>query len=171
MSKIFLTIFVLYCSQCYSQLKLDAFEVAKNGTTQNAAKLIAENEKAFLIVDSRGFSPLIFAVYSGNDAVANLIMRHSNINLVSQMGTALMAAVVKGNRELTLSLLNRKANPNLTDANATTALMYAVQFRNKELIELLLEHSADKNLLDKNGRTAFELATITGDESIINLLK
>ncbi len=171
MNKIFTGILIFFFSQSYSQLQLDAFEIAKTGTLQNAKDLITQNHKSFKIIDNRGFSPLIIATYSGNDEVANFIMSYSDLDLVSPMGTALMAAVVKGNRELTFSLLSKKANPNLTDTNGTTALMYAVQFRNKELIEILLLHHSDKNLIDKNGRTAFEMATTSGDDLIINLLK
>lgn len=147
------------------------FEVAKSGDLLAAKEILIKDEHAFMTKDARGFTPLIMAVYSGNDEIVKYIMRYSDVNYLSPMGTALMAATVKGNLELVESLLENQANPNLTDANGVTALMYAVQFKNRPIIELLLVNSADKNKVDKNGRTAFELATATNDDAIIKLLK
>ncbi len=171
MSKFLVIAIFLICCQCYSQNKQDVFQVAKSGALGSAKELIAENENAFRVTDNRGFSPLILAAYSGNNEVATFIMPYSDVNLLTTMGTALMASVVKGNVELTRHLLQNKVNTDLADANGTTALMYAVQFKNKEMVELLIKHNADKSLIDRKGRTAFEMAVMNSDELIINLLK
>lgn len=169
MNRILLHLLVLVIPQTiFSQ---NVFEVAKFGTVQQARDILIKNERSFMAVDDRGFSPLILATYSGNDVVADFIIRYSDIDYVSPMGTALMAAVVKGNLELVRKLLHSNANPNLTDTNGVTALMFATQFKHRPIIDLLLSKNADKTIVDKNGRTAFEIATSTADDVIINLLK
>lgn len=119
-----------------------------------------------------GFTPLILAAYTNNVELVKLfIKRGVDVNYNSSMGTALMAAIVKGNEDITKILLNQSIAIDLTDDKGTTALMYAVQFKNKNLIKLLLEFNPDRNITDNNGKTAFEYAVFSGDDEIINLLK
>ena len=170
--KLFILVLVLFNLNCTSaQSTATVFEVAKSGTVQASKEIVRKDETSFMTFDERGFSPLIIATYSANNEVAKFIIRYSEIDYVSPMGTALMAAVVKGNEEIVENLLSNNANPNLTDSNGSTALMYAVQFKNRVIIELLLRYNADKEIVDKNGRTAFEIAVNGADETIITLLK
>ena len=150
----------------------DIFTIARNGTVEEVEEIMKSNPSAINELNDRGFSPLILACYKNNNEVAKfLVDTVEDLDVTTEMGTALMAAVVKGNVEIGTYLLERNANPNLTDSNGITALMYAVQFKNVALVKALLEHKADKTLLDKNGKTAFEYAVFSENKEIINLLK
>ena len=150
----------------------DIFDIARKGTVEEAKIALKQNPDIINSVNAEGYSPLILACYRGNVPVANFLIKNvKDINGTSPMGTPLMAAVVKGNKEIVLALLENNANPNLTDANGTTALIYAVQFKNGNIIKSLLNFKAAKSQIDSKGKTAFEYAVFSGDEEIINLLK
>ena len=81
-----------------------------------------------------------------------------------------MAATVKRNTELVKLLLEKGANPNVTDVNGSTALHFSVIFSYEELVELLMKHKADTSLKDNRGKSAQDYATVTGNNKIIQLL-
>lgn len=150
----------------------DIFDVARNGTIEDVEVLMQKNKDTINAVNINGFTPLLLACYRGNNNVAEyLIKKINNINYASPSGTALAAAVVKGNYHLAQKLLLYQANPNLSDEQGIVPLMYAVQFKNIKLVQLLLEHKGDKSVRDKSGKTLFEYAFFTEDQEIINLLK
>ena len=167
----FYVIVACFCLQTAFSQK-DIFTVSRSGTLQEAEALYKENPEVINKSNDNGYTPLILACYRANVPVVKfLIQKGAAINKSSDMGTALMAATVKKNLEITQLLLENKANPNLTDPNGTTALIYAVQFNAPDIIKLLLKYNADKSHQDKSGKTAFEYAAFAGNEEIINLLK
>ncbi|OYU84593.1 MAG: hypothetical protein CFE24_06025 [Flavobacterium sp. BFFFF2] len=148
------------------------FDIARTGTLQEIQEIFKTNPALVNDINEQKSSPLILACYRGNIDVALFLMDHiKDINYNSGMGTALMAAVVKGNIELVKMLIDKKAKLDETDSQGKTALMYAVQFKNTDIISLLLAQHASKSLVDKEGKTAFEYAAFSGDQKIINLLK
>lgn len=155
----------------FAQDKLGIYDIARKGTVDQVQVFFKESPEIISTPNEYGFSPLILACYSGNKAVASYLVDKVNLDYVSPEGTALMAAVVKGNVLLVKLLLEKNANPNLTNKQGTTALIYAVQFKNTEIINLLLQHNASKLQMDKEGKTAFEYAVFARNETIINLLK
>lgn len=166
----FLFLFTINTARC--QVNLDVFNVARNGTLEQAKQLVKLDPAAFNVINEEGFSPLLLACYRGNVEVAKfLIELGCNINQKSNMGTPLMAAVVKGNNQLIQYLVLKNADLDISDSNGTTALIYAVQFNNIQAIKILLKHNADKTHKDKQGKTAFEYAVFAGNEDIINVLK
>jgi uncharacterized protein len=170
MKRLILLLFVVYSNFVFSQS--DVFSLARNGTLEDMKVYLNENPNAINDQTKEGFTPLILACYRGNIEVAKFLIENvKDVNSQSSMGSPLMAVAVKGYTDLAQALLNRGANPNVTDEKGTTALMYAVQFRNVAFVQLLLKHNADKTLRDKNGKTAFEFAVFSGNEEIINLLK
>ncbi|WP_298138790.1 ankyrin repeat domain-containing protein [Flavobacterium sp.] len=163
---VFLNSFFGFCQQ------KDIFLVARNGNVVEMESILKESPSALNSKNEYGFSPLILACYKSNNDVARyLIEKKADLDYVSQEGTALMAATVKGNAKLVELLLSNNANPNLTDEKGTTALMYAVQFKNEEIIQLLLKYKADKTKINNEGKTAFEFAVFSKNDNIINLLK
>ena len=150
----------------------DIFDIARKGTAEELKTAMKQNPDIINSVNKEGYSPLILASYKGNVAVAHILIQNvKDINGSSPMGTPLMAAVVKGNKEIVQALPENNADPNLTDVHGTTALIYAVQFKNAAILKLLLDHKADKSKIDDKGKTAFEYAVFSNDEEIINLLK
>jgi ankyrin repeat protein len=150
----------------------NVFDIARNGTLTEIQNMNKSNPDLINFLNESKMSPLILACYRGNIEVAKFLIENvKDINYNSDMGTALMAATYKNHRELVKLLLEKKANPNATDANGTTALSLAVQFKNSSLVQLLLEYKADKTIKDNKEKTAFEYAVFSQNEQIINLLK
>jgi ankyrin repeat protein len=163
--------FLLSCFLGLAQNR-DFFDVARNGSVAEANTFFKQDKSIVNALNTHGFSPLILACYSNNkEMVYFLIENGADLNYVSQEGTALMAVTVKGNIQFVDLLLQKGANPNLTNATGVTALIYAVQFNNTEIVKKLLENGADKNILTDSGKSAFEYAVLANNEQIINLLK
>jgi len=168
--KLFVVVSFLIIPKLYSQT--DIFMIARSGTLEDIKGIVAKNPDVLNAKNDNGFTPLILACYRGNNEVAKFIIDNSNtINTSSDIGSPLMASVVKGNIVMVELLLQKGANPDITDSNGLTALIYATQFQNKVAIELLLKYKANKVLKDKEGKTAFEYAAFGNNEEIINLLK
>jgi ankyrin repeat protein len=157
----------------YAQEKVKSiFDIARSGTVAEVKELMKQNSDIINQTNESGFSPLILACYKGNVEVADFLIDNvKDVNYKSQEGTALAGLSVKYNKNLVEHLLNRNANPNITDATGSTPLFWAVKFSNKELIELLLKYKADKSIIDSQGKTPFEYALQTNNKEIINLLK
>jgi ankyrin repeat protein len=171
MKKLFILAALLFFFAVTAQEK-NVFDIARSGTLTEIQNLNKLNPVLINSLNENKTSPLILACYRGNIEVAKFLIENvKDINYNSDMGTALMAATYKNQPELVKLLLDKKANPNLTDANGTTALSLAVQFKNNELVKLLLDHKADKTIKDNKGKTAFEYAVFSENEQIINLLK
>lgn len=160
----------MYFNASFSQETI--FDIARSGSVEQVKALMKSEPNCINQKNKDGYTPLILACYrSNNDVAVFLIENGAIIDENSPMGTALMAAVVKGNIEMADLLLKKKANVNSFDANGTSSLIYAVQFNNVEILRLLLEYKADKTHKDNDGKTAFEHAVFSGNEEIINLLK
>lgn len=168
---VILLITVIIPAFCMAQGK-DVFDTARTGTLDEMKQLVVKNNDTINAVSAMGFSPLILACYRGNEPVAQYLAKNvKDINFNSSSGTALSAAVVKGNVALTKVLLENKANPNIADASGVTPLVYAVQFENKEIISLLLKYKADAKAKDHEGHSPYDHALFTGNQEIINLFK
>lgn len=169
---LFSLFFLVTTSSTYSQEKLDVFDIARKGTTEQAKAILKENPNAFNVVNDDGFSPLVLACYRGNNEVAKIVIASGcDINSNSKMGTALMAAIVKENNEIAKLLIEKKANVHSSDANGTTALLYAVQFKNYEMASLLIKSDADYNVKDNRGNSALDYAILANDDKLIEILK
>jgi len=153
----------------YSQ---NIFDVSRNGTVDELKKIYNNDPKSIYSKNENGYSPLTLACYNGNyDVVLFLVNKLDSIDVKSDYGSPLMAAVVKGETKIVSLLIENNANLNLTDKNGTTALHYAVMFRNYDIIKLLLEADADFNLKDNRNQSALDYALIFKDQTIINLFK
>ncbi|HEX8015923.1 MAG TPA: ankyrin repeat domain-containing protein [Flavobacterium sp.] len=167
-----LVLTALLCFYISTAQEKNVFDIARSGTLTEIQNLNKSNPDLINSLNENKTSPLILACYRGNIEVAKFLIENvKNINYNSDMGTALMAATYKNQPQLVKLLLEKKANPNATDANGITALSLAVQFKNTELVKLLLEYKADKTIKDNQGKTAFEYAVFSQNEPIINLLK
>lgn len=164
-------LFFLFGSQLHAQNN-QCFDIARKGSLSDLMVIYNKDKTIVNAIDTKGSSMLILAAYYGNSEVALFLAEKvKNINYNSGMGTALLAAVVKGNYKIAQKLLQMQCDVNDADANNSTALHFAVGFKNVEMVKLLLEFNADLSLKDSNGNTAFELASKTNNEELISLLK
>jgi len=172
MAKFIQILLFFICFNFHLSAQSDLMQRVRINDYEGVQKAVKANPSLVNQKSNEGFTPLILASYRGNlDMVKFLIESGAQVNVETSMGTALMAATVKGHYAIVAFLLEEEANPDLTDSEGTTALMYAVQFRNVALTKLLLLHKASKTVLDSKGKSAFEYAVFTGNEEIINLLK
>ena len=150
----------------------DGFELIRANDLIGLKNLINENDTIINQKNKEGFTLLILASYKGKNEIVDFLLKNgAEVNAISEMGTALMAAVVVNNTEIITRLIDAGADVNLNDNAQRTALHLAVQFRNKSSVELLLFYNADKTKIDSKGKTAFEYAVFSGNNEIINLLK
>jgi ankyrin repeat protein len=173
MKKVLLLLaFCFSFNMIFAQENLNVFDIARNGSVEEAMEVLKTNSEAFNVKNSEGFSPLILACYRGNTEVVELLIENgSDVNDSSSMGTALMAAAVKGNLEIVQMLLDKKASVNVADANGTTALIYAAMFKKHEVVALLIRAKANFDFKDNTGNSAIEYALLADDDKLIEILK
>ncbi len=118
---------------------------------------------------SRGdFSPLLFAAQQGDVAIGSTLVEAgaevNDLRMTDGM-TALMLAAAGGHDELSVLLLSRDANPDLTDERGQTALHYAAPDpKSIELVRALLAHGANANARTRNDspRNSYAGVSLTG---------
>ena len=128
-----------------------------------------------------GVSALVLAAYSGNGAVAALLLEHgADPNAFGSGFTALHAAVLRSDLTLVKALLGRGANPNLrmtkgtpmrrdtTDWNLPATLigaspyLLAAKFLESDIMPVLVAGGGDPTLTMSNGADAVMLAAGMG---------
>lgn len=148
------------------------FDYCREGKIEAATSWIATHPEAIHQVSESGFSPLILAVYRGQDAMVDwLIHNGAELNYVSPEGTALMGAVYKGQRRLIERLLTIGANPNLSNALGQTALMLAAQTEQPEVMHRLIEAGARPEQQNAAGKTAADFARISNCMPCLQILE
>ena len=118
-------------------------------------------------------APLYYAVLCGyNQLIDHLITSYpGDVNdRGGYYGSPLIAALNKGNVEMTLSLLQHGANVNNLDDSGRSPLHHATEVGRIDIVDLLLKHDADVNLRDTMGNSALALASYRGDLEISRLL-
>src|SRR5262249_40059384 len=137
---------------------------AENADLPMIKVLLAGKAKVDLNLGGGGTALQRAALSSRTAAVVTLLLdNNASIDIVGPSGTALGAAVCRGNYELSRGsndevvrvLLDRGANPNLwNEGNPTTTspLMCAAQQHNVEWVRLLLDKRADVNMMSVESR-------------------
>jgi ankyrin repeat protein len=147
------------------------FDVARKGTVVEMQDIYKQNPERIDSVNDNKATPLILACYRNNEAVAlYLLDKVSNINYNSGMGTALMAAIMSGNKVIIEKLIAKKADLDQTDTQGKTALIYTAFNDNTEIVKMLIKAGANKKLADKENRTALDYAKFNKNTQLIILL-
>lgn len=166
-------VFVFFIIQnSFSQKKDTFFDYIRNADFSAIKDTIEKDTTIINKTNDKGFSPLILASYYHRIAIAKYLLEHkANVNYLSDMGTALMAATYKGDYEMVKILLQFNPNVNLTDRKGTTALHLACTFNFKEIAKMLLKHKANTNLKDTQNKTALDYAILNKNIELIKLFK
>ncbi len=152
--------------------QLNVYEIARHGCAEDLQDVFKNSPSLINFKNKSGFTALTIACYSGNIEVATLLAQHvDNINVNSDVGTPLMAAVFKNNIDIAKMLLDLGADVNIVDPKGTSALHYGVRFSNIDLIELLVDYGADIKLKDNKGFSPRDYAELDNNEFISKLLK
>lgn len=163
--------FLFLCQNAAAQTT-DVYAIARSGTLSQAMELYETNPGSFSKPNADGYTPLILACYRGNNSVAKFLTdKKAAVNYLSGMGTALMAAVAKGNDEMVKYLLSNGADANVADANGSTALIYATMFKQHDNVAALIRAKADPTHKDGRGNSAMDYAILADDDQLIQTLK
>ncbi len=147
------------------------FEIARKGTLNEMEQIYNENNKVIDSINEKSFTPLILACYKENvDVALFLISKTNNINYASNLGTALMAAVMKGNLQLINALLERKVNLNAQDDEGKTALHIATLTNQNDIVKLLLKEGAKKEIKSNFNESPLDIARSNKNTELIILL-
>lgn len=150
----------------------DIFAVARKGTVETLKSMLKESPSLISSVNDEGYSLLVLATYNGNNEVAKFLIEQGvDVNAGSNHGSALMAAVVKGNEVLVKLLLMHGAKTDISDLSGNTALIFSTIFKKYAIAEMLVKAKADSNQKDIRGNSAMDYAKMANDEKLIQLFK
>ena len=163
-------ILLLICTSLKAQDK-NVFDIARKGTLSDIQEIFNQTPELINAINDNKATPLILACYRNNEAVALYLSdKVSNVNYNSGMGTALMAAIMSGNKVIIEKLISKKADLDQTDTQGKTALIYAAFNNNTEIVQMLIKAGANKKLADKENRTALDYAKLNKNTQLIILL-
>ena len=126
-------------------------------------------------LDSRGDTPLMWAIRYGNERMVEMLLEQVDIRpdaVIRDGRTVLSFAAESGNEGAAKLLLKYEdVNPDLSDDNGRTPLSFAAKGGHEDIVKLLLERGdVNPHSLDKNGQTPLSYATTMGREGIMKVL-
>src|SRR6185295_12817686 len=123
--------------------------------------------------DNAGYNAILRAIQKGHKDIADLLVGDPKLEVNAQgtnSSTVLISYVWREQEDTVRKLLERGANPKLTDADGDTALHGAAQTGNVNLIQMLLAAGADPNARNKVGGTALMWTASYGREEAARVL-
>ncbi|XP_015208897.2 transient receptor potential cation channel subfamily A member 1b [Lepisosteus oculatus] len=160
-----------------SQLSVDVFQLALEGSKSGLEDLINKNPDCLLTSNEARATPLHFAAAGGHHGIIHFIVNMAGpegLNAVDDLGnTPLHWAVEKKQMESCNALLQLGADPNILNNSLLSPLHLAVNLWHNNLVDLLLCHSStNSNLEGDLGNTPSMLAcSIDNHEALGILLK
>lgn len=121
-----------------------------------------------------GWTALDFALRYGHNDIALELVRSSDggVNAATRKDnvTPLMFAAAYGTPEIVRGLLDRGANPSVTDAYGWSPLMDAINHHHSGIARLLVEKMTSLPGRNDNGLNALDLAIVHGDDAVASAL-
>ena len=107
------------------------FDACRSGNLPLVDELFQQDNTLIHTIDSKGFTPLILAVYNEQPGVVDyLLQQGAHVDAQDFAGnTALMGVCFKGYKKIAAQLLSAGADVNITNANNATALTFAAKIR------------------------------------------
>jgi ankyrin repeat protein len=154
------------------QLQAAFFDACRRNDAAAAKALLAEDPQLIGSTDTRGFSPLIIAVYNDAPEVTELLLAGgADPDAQDAAGnTALMGVCFKGYAGLFHRLLEAGANVHVRNSNGATALTFAATFGHIGFAEALLQRGASVAVADARGKTPYDHAALQENEPMVALL-
>ena len=130
--------------------------VAMEKENHQAASLLLKYTHYHVIRDSKGYTPLLTAVYNGNTAFVKLIIDNApaalkDVDLAGR--TALHIASSLGYNEIARMLIQAGIDVNIKDKTGETPLHKCAYYGNAYLAGLLLQSGGDINVQDNEGES------------------
>ena len=145
------------------------------GIAEIAVAVLGVEGRQVNACDSRGWTPLMWAVEYENRGMVELFIEQEDFKLgtvIKDGHTVLSFAAELGREDAVKLLLDRRdVDPNSRDSNGRTPLSLAAQRGREGVVKLLLERGdVDPNSSDSNGRTPLSFAAWWGQEDVVKLL-
>ena len=152
----------------------DIFEAAVTGQVDLVSDLIANDPSLANSYSPDGFTPLGFAVFFGQPAVAQALLEGgAEVNAASRESmkvTPLASAAAAKQTDIARLLIEHGANVNARAASGHIPLHEASANGNVELVKLLIESGADVNAKTDDGKTPLDFAIEYKRPDVIELL-
>ena len=157
----------------YHEMAIDKF-IKLGDSFESSAKTALDYLKNYCRETARDHAKQLltqYSTYSQQELVMAKLLLDKRAEITDAGMTALMYAVVTGQREMAEFLLDRGADVNQgrTDSSAT-ALMYAVATGQREMAEFLLDRGANVNQGCADGMTALMCAAHQGKREVAEFL-
>ncbi len=125
------------------------------------------------VADADGNSPLLTSVTFENLETSDVLLQNGLSPDVQDIhgNTPAIVSTQHGNIEILKLLLDYHADVNITNNKNYSPLAYAITFNDYKTAALLIEHDADVDHQISPGRNIIELARISGNDSLVSLLK
>lgn len=122
--------------------------------------------------DSRNWTPLMIATFSGHEALALELIKHgANIHATDSDGyTPMHWAAYSGFAKVITQIVNRGGDVNVRSRAGITPLLQAASRGKLQACLELLNHGADPNMAAADGSTALLKAVANAQMAVINLL-
>ena len=123
--------------------------------------------------DANGFSPLQLAILLENDAIAELLLHHKDIDIAlsTALGWQALHCAAKARKDDLVRLcLNKGAHVNAATVHGHTALHRACFSKSVDVTELLLDHGADIEARDEISFGPLATAAGAGSIAVVRLL-
>lgn len=154
---------------------LTLHEAAASGQIDQVMHLVFTHPDKTDSFSEDGFTPLGLACYFGHEKIVRyLLQKGANPNLPSDNGFRVFPihSAVSGNYfEITLLLIDNKAEVNVAQQSGVMPLHSAAQNGNVDILILLLEHGAQTNIRMEGGKLPADLAREKGYLDIASILE
>ena len=149
------------------------YDACRQGDIKQVETLYATNPALIHTEDTKGFTPLIIAVYNNQPSVVAFLLSKGATTAESDMSgnTALMGVCFKGYKEIARMLIEAGADVNQRNSQGAPALTFAATFGHLEIAEMLLKNGADQSLKDSRGKTPLDHSILQENEEMIKLLQ
>lgn len=151
------------------------FMAAWNGDVPRLQEVLEGHPELLNAYSREGWTALQLAAYAGQvDAVRFLLERGADLGAISQnhmANTALHGAIAGRRTHVVAILLERRADPDATDAGGNTALHLAAHEGVPDIVDLVLRRGATVNAHRADGLTPLAVALKEARTAVVELLR
>ncbi|UZR93925.1 ankyrin repeat domain-containing protein [Chondrinema litorale] len=149
----------------------DIYDACRTGDIDKIKIILNAFPEAVKVQDAKGFSPLMLAVYNGQEEATEFLLKSgADADQPDASGnTPLMGVCFKGYTSIGQKLIEAGADVNKQNFQGATALTFAATFGQVKIAEMLLEKGAKKDIKDQRGMSPENHAKMQGHPGMVKL--